>query len=70
MKRTSGAHSVFVDSVLRDDDDEDGEKAAARQNNKSMLCYFSASGGGDKQNETRQTHRFFSDRRLKSLDAL
>lgn len=62
--------SLFSKSVLRDDDEEDGEKAAQRQNNKSMLSYFSASAGGNNQNPTRQIHRFFTDRRLKSLDTL
>lgn len=65
-------HSVksvncFVKSVLRDDDDEDGEKAAQRQNNRSMLAYFGASAGSNDQNPT---HRFFTERRLKSLDTL
>ncbi|KAK9540085.1 hypothetical protein VZT92_002555 [Zoarces viviparus] len=55
-------------TVHWDDEDEDGEKAAQRQNNKSMLAYFSA--GGNDQNPSRQTHRFFTERRLKSLDTL
>ncbi|XP_069024183.1 ribonuclease H2 subunit A isoform X2 [Embiotoca jacksoni] len=53
-----------------DDDEECGEKAAQRQNNRSMLSYFSASAGGNDQNPTHQTHRFFSERRLRSLDTL
>ncbi|XP_010791074.1 ribonuclease H2 subunit A [Notothenia coriiceps] len=57
-------------TVHWDDDDEDGEKGAQRQNNKSMLAYFSASAGGKDQKSTHQTHRFFTERRLKSLDAL
>ncbi|KAE8300056.1 Ribonuclease H2 subunit A [Larimichthys crocea] len=57
-------------TVHWDDDEEDGEKAAQRQNNKSMLSYFSAPAGGNNQNPTHQTHRFFTDRRLKSLDTL
>lgn len=59
-----------VFSLLRDDDEEDGEKAAQRQNNRSMLSYFSASAGGGSQNSPDQMHRFFSDRKLKSLDTL
>lgn len=58
----------LVDSVLRDDDEEDGEKAAKRLNNKSMLSFFSASAGSDDQ--SRQTHRFFTDRRLRGLSSL
>ncbi|XP_013860398.1 ribonuclease H2 subunit A [Austrofundulus limnaeus] len=54
-------------SVHWDDDEEDGEKAAKRQNNRSMLSYFSAPAEGEK---THQTHRFFTDRRLKSLNSL
>lgn len=54
-------------SACRDDDEEDGEKAAKRQNNRSMLSYFSAPAEGEKSH---QTHRFFSDRRLKSLNSL
>ncbi|KAI4832291.1 hypothetical protein KUCAC02_015264 [Chaenocephalus aceratus] len=57
-------------TVHWDDDDEDGEKGAQRQNNKSMLAYFSASAGGKDQKSTHQTHRFFTERRLKNLDAL
>lgn len=57
-------------TVHWDDDDEDGEKGAQRQNNKSMLAYFSASAGGKDQKSTHQTHRFFTERRLKSLEAL
>ncbi|XP_003976099.2 ribonuclease H2 subunit A isoform X1 [Takifugu rubripes] len=53
-----------------DDDDEDGEKAAQRRNNRSMLSYFSAAAGGGSQSGSNQTHRFFSDRKLKSLDTL
>uniref|UniRef100_A0A087Y3R5 Ribonuclease n=1 Tax=Poecilia formosa TaxID=48698 RepID=A0A087Y3R5_POEFO len=41
--------------------------AAQRQNNRSMLSYFSASAEGDR---AQQTHRFFSERRLKSLKSL
>ncbi|XP_054636278.1 ribonuclease H2 subunit A isoform X1 [Dunckerocampus dactyliophorus] len=47
------------------DDDEDGEKAAQRQAKRSMLSYFSAPGGSNIQ-----THRFFTERRLKSIDTL
>ncbi|XP_068607415.1 ribonuclease H2 subunit A [Brachionichthys hirsutus] len=57
-------------TVHWDDDEEDGERAAQRQRNKSMLSYFSASAGGTGQKPVRQTHRFFAERRLKSLDAL
>ncbi|XP_029904474.1 ribonuclease H2 subunit A [Myripristis murdjan] len=57
-------------TVHWDDDEEDGEKAAARQNNKSMLSYFSRAAGGNDQSSTHQTHRFFTERRLHSLDAL
>lgn len=57
-------------SLNRDDDEEDGEKAAQRRNNKSMLSYFSASAGVNDRMQTHQTHRFFTDRRLKSLDTL
>ncbi|XP_061833348.1 ribonuclease H2 subunit A [Nerophis lumbriciformis] len=46
------------------DDDEDGEKTAQRQ---AMLSYFSAAGGSNNQT---QTHRFFTERRLKSIDTL
>ncbi|XP_071769747.1 ribonuclease H2 subunit A [Centroberyx gerrardi] len=53
-----------------DDDEEDGEKAALRQNNTSMLSYFSRAAGGNDQNPTHQTHRFFTERRLQSLDTL
>lgn len=53
-----------------DDDEESGERAAQRQNNRSMLSYFSAPAGGGNQNSTDRTHRFFSDRRLKSLNTL
>uniref|UniRef100_A0A672GWH5 Ribonuclease n=1 Tax=Salarias fasciatus TaxID=181472 RepID=A0A672GWH5_SALFA len=53
-----------------DDDEETGEKAAQRQNNRSMLSYFSASAGGKDHNPTRKTHRFFTERRLKSLNTL
>lgn len=55
---------------LRDDDDEDGEKAAQRSNNRSMLSYFSAAAGGGGQSGSDQMHRFFSDRKLRSLDTL
>uniref|UniRef100_A0A4W6FWR8 Ribonuclease n=1 Tax=Lates calcarifer TaxID=8187 RepID=A0A4W6FWR8_LATCA len=57
-------------TVHWDDDEEDGEKAAQRKNNRSMLSYFGASAGGNDQNPTHQTHRFFTERRLKSLDTL
>ncbi|KAI1886782.1 hypothetical protein AGOR_G00199360 [Albula goreensis] len=50
-----------------DDDEEDGEKAAARKNCASMLSYF---GRGKSQSTARETHRFFSERRLKTLDTL
>ncbi|XP_061083308.1 ribonuclease H2 subunit A [Conger conger] len=52
-------------AVHWDDDEEDGEKAAARMNCSSMLSYF-AKG----QSSARETHRFFSERRLQSLDTL
>lgn len=61
---------IYEICLHRDDDEEDGEKAAQRQSNKSMLSYFSAAAAGNNQNQTHQTHRFFSDRRLKSLDTL
>ncbi|KAK5623507.1 Ribonuclease H2 subunit A [Crenichthys baileyi] len=51
-------------TVHWDDDEEDGEKAAERQNNRSMLSYFSASAEADR---AQLTHRFFTERRLKSL---
>lgn len=54
-------------TVHWDDDEEDGGKAAQRQN-KSMLSYFSAAAGSSSSRA--QSHRFFSDRRLKSLDTL
>ncbi|XP_061762287.1 ribonuclease H2 subunit A isoform X2 [Nerophis ophidion] len=58
-------------TVHWDDDEEDGEKAAQRQANRSMLSYFSAAGGSTNQNQTQnQTHRFFTERRLKSVDTL
>ncbi|XP_068177776.1 ribonuclease H2 subunit A isoform X2 [Antennarius striatus] len=57
-------------TVHWDDDEEDGERAAQRQNNKSMLSYFTTSAGGNAQKAIRPTHRFFADRRLKSLDTL
>ncbi|KAB5523596.1 hypothetical protein PHYPO_G00154440 [Pangasianodon hypophthalmus] len=52
-----------------DDDEEDGEKAAARQNNTSMLSYFSRSKPAG-NTHTRETHRFFTERRLQSIDTL
>lgn len=69
-QETSSNHFIKKTSlicVLRDDDEEDGEKAAQQQNNRSMLSYFSASAEGDR---AQQTHRFFSERRLKSLKSL
>ncbi|KAM3865200.1 ribonuclease H2 subunit A [Diretmus argenteus] len=57
-------------TVHWDDDEEDGEKAAARQSNKSMLSYFSREAGGKAENAAHQTHRFFTERRLFSLDTL
>ncbi|XP_038131277.1 ribonuclease H2 subunit A [Cyprinodon tularosa] len=54
-------------TVHWDDDEEDGEKAAQRQNNRSMLSYFSSSAEGARG---QQTHRFFTERRLKSLTSL
>uniref|UniRef100_A0A7N6FBS0 Ribonuclease n=1 Tax=Anabas testudineus TaxID=64144 RepID=A0A7N6FBS0_ANATE len=57
-------------TVHWDDEEEDGEKAAQRQNNRSMLSYFGASGGDNGQNPTQQTHRFFTERRLRSLNTL
>lgn len=56
--------------LLRDDDEEVGERAAQRQNNRSVLSYFSAPARGGNQNSPDRTHRFFSDRKLKSLDTL
>lgn len=50
-----------------DDDDEDGEKAAARKNNASVLSYFSSSKS---ESPAHQAHRFFTERRLQSLDSL
>lgn len=50
-----------------DDDDEDGEKAAARKNNASMLSYFSSSKS---ESSAHQAHRFFTERRLQTLDSL
>ncbi|XP_037830840.1 ribonuclease H2 subunit A isoform X2 [Kryptolebias marmoratus] len=54
-------------AVCWDDDEEDGERAAKRQNNRSMLSFFSAPAGGDKSH---QTHHFFTERRLRSLNSL
>ncbi|KAM8842554.1 ribonuclease H2 subunit A isoform 1-T1 [Synchiropus picturatus] len=54
-------------TVHWDDDEEDGEKAAQRQKNKSMLSFISAPGA---VKDDKTTHRFFSERRLKSLDTL
>lgn len=51
------------------DDEEDGEKAAARQNNASMLSFFSRSKPTS-DSHTRETHRFFTERRLQSIDML
>lgn len=68
MSRDDKISPVFC--LLRDDDDEDGEKAAQRCNNRSMLSYFSAAAGGGSQSGSDQVHRFFSDRKLKSLDTL
>ncbi|KAJ8372334.1 hypothetical protein AAFF_G00290640 [Aldrovandia affinis] len=53
--------------VRWDDDEEDGEKAAARMHCSSMLSYFSREKPGG---SVRETHRFFSERRLQSLDSL
>uniref|UniRef100_A0A1A8K3M0 Ribonuclease n=1 Tax=Nothobranchius kuhntae TaxID=321403 RepID=A0A1A8K3M0_NOTKU len=50
-----------------DDDEEDGERATQRHKNRSMLSYFSSSAEGGK---SRRDHRFFSDRRLRSLSSL
>ncbi|XP_046899548.1 ribonuclease H2 subunit A isoform X2 [Hypomesus transpacificus] len=50
-----------------DDDEEDGEKAAARKNNTSVLSYFS---NAKTDESARQAHRFFTERRLHSLDTL
>ncbi|XP_076026443.1 ribonuclease H2 subunit A [Genypterus blacodes] len=57
-------------TVHWDDDGEDGEKAAQRQNNTSMLSYFGRPAGGSGQNPQHQTHRFFTERKLQSLDTL
>ncbi|KAG7238447.1 hypothetical protein INR49_030954 [Caranx melampygus] len=57
-------------TVHWDDDEEDGEKAAQRQSNRSMLSYFASSAGGNNKNPTHQTHRFLTERRLRSLDTL
>jgi len=70
MSSNRSVKNSLINSVLRDDDEEDGEKAAQRQNNRSMLSYFGASAGGHDQSPTHQTHRFFTERRLKSLDTL
>lgn len=48
-----------------DDDEEGGEKAAARMNCASMLSYF-----GKSRSSAREAHRFFSERRLQTLDSL
>uniref|UniRef100_A0A1A7YQD8 Ribonuclease n=2 Tax=Iconisemion striatum TaxID=60296 RepID=A0A1A7YQD8_9TELE len=50
-----------------DDDEEDGERVAQRHKNRSMLSYFSAAAECEK---SRQDHRFFSDRRLRSVNSL
>ncbi|XP_061685364.1 ribonuclease H2 subunit A isoform X1 [Syngnathoides biaculeatus] len=55
-------------TVHWDDDEEDGEKAAQRLANRSVLSYFGSPGGAS--DKTRQAHRFFAERRLKSVDAL
>ncbi|KAM3623088.1 uncharacterized protein V6R79_006820 [Siganus canaliculatus] len=57
-------------AVHWDDEEEDGEKAAQRQNNKSMLSYFSAAAGSNNQQSNLKTHRFFADRRLKTINTL
>ncbi|KAJ8264007.1 hypothetical protein GJAV_G00144040 [Gymnothorax javanicus] len=49
-----------------DDDEEDGEKAAAQKNCASMLSYFRRA----QTSSARETHRFFSERRLRTLDTL
>uniref|UniRef100_A0A8B9JLW6 Ribonuclease n=1 Tax=Astyanax mexicanus TaxID=7994 RepID=A0A8B9JLW6_ASTMX len=56
-------------TVHWDDDEEDGEKAAARQNNTSMLSYFGRNKPAG-QTQTRETHRFFTERRLQTVDTL
>ncbi|XP_056136853.1 ribonuclease H2 subunit A [Lampris incognitus] len=53
-----------------DDDEEDGEKAAVRQNNTSMLSYFSRAAAGNDHRPNHQAHRYFTERRLQSLDIL
>lgn len=55
--------------MCRDDDEEDGEKAAARQNNTSMLSYFNRSKPSE-LTHTRDTHRFFTERKLQSINSL
>lgn len=55
--------------MCRDDDEENGEKAAARQNNTSMLSYFNRSKPSE-LTHTRDTHRFFAERKLQSINTL
>ncbi|XP_064180056.1 ribonuclease H2 subunit A [Anguilla rostrata] len=64
----STAKTILDDKAVPvhwDDDEEGGEKAAARMNCTSMLSYF-----GKSRTSARETHRFFSERRLQSLDSL
>ncbi|XP_051558662.1 ribonuclease H2 subunit A-like [Myxocyprinus asiaticus] len=56
-------------TVHWDDDDEDGEKAAARQKNTSMLSFLSHSKPAELKH-TRDTHRFFTERKLQSSNTL
>ncbi|KAA0722027.1 Ribonuclease H2 subunit A [Triplophysa tibetana] len=52
-----------------DDDEEDGAKGAARQNNTSMLSYLSRNKP-DELTHSRDTHRFFTERKLQSISNL
>ncbi|KAM6972642.1 ribonuclease H2 subunit A [Aplochiton taeniatus] len=52
-----------------DDDEEDGVKAAVRKNNASMLSYFGRAAKTS-QSAAHQPHRYFTERRLESLDTL
>ncbi|XP_062866455.1 ribonuclease H2 subunit A [Trichomycterus rosablanca] len=68
----STAQTLLDDKAVTvhwDDDEENGGKAAARQSNKSVLSYFSRSKPSS-DTDTRETHRFFKERCLQSIDQL
>lgn len=62
-------NSVLSVFYRDDDDEEDGAKAAARQNNTSMLSYLSRNKP-DELTHSRDTHRFFTERKLQSISNL